>query len=105
MGYIVLTSVDRDDLPDGGAEHFAKTVRILKDLRPDILVECLTPDFRGDLDAVRHLAGSGLDVFAHNIETVASLQVSDELVLDLGVFCGQLIQNLLHSLISWGSIR
>lgn len=76
MGYIVLTSVDRDDLPDGGAEHFAKTVRTLKALRPDILVECLTPDFRGDLEAVRHLARSGLDVFAHNVETVDSLQVN-----------------------------
>eukprot|EP00884_Botryococcus_braunii_P007141 jgi/Botrbrau1/16428/Bobra.0142s0027.1 len=74
VGYIVLTSVDRDDLPDGGAEHFAKTVRTLKALRPDILVECLTPDFRGDLEAVRHLAGSGLDVFAHNVETVDRLQ-------------------------------
>ncbi len=75
MGYIVLTSVDRDDMPDGGAEHFARTVRTLKALRPDILVECLTPDFRGDLDAVRHLARSGLDVFAHNVETVDRLQV------------------------------
>jgi hypothetical protein len=43
--------------------------------RPSMLVECLTPDFQGDLDAVRHLAGSGLDVFAHNIETVERLQV------------------------------
>ena len=75
VGYIVLTSVDRDDMPDGGAEHFARTVRTLKALRPDILVECLTPDFRGDLDAVRHLARSGLDVFAHNVETVDRLQV------------------------------
>lgn len=74
VGYVVLTSVDRDDLPDGGSEHFASTVRQLKQRKPDILVECLTPDFRGDLDAVRHLAGSGLDVYAHNIETVASLQ-------------------------------
>ena len=74
VGYVVLTSVDRDDLPDGGAEHFAKTVRGLKEKRPDLLVECLTPDFRGDLDAVRMLASSGLDVFAHNIETVESLQ-------------------------------
>ena len=46
VGYVVLTSVDRDDLPDGGAEHFAHTVRALKALRPDVLVECLTPDFR-----------------------------------------------------------
>lgn len=75
MGYVVLTSVDRDDIPDGGAEHFARTVRTLKGLRPDILVECLTPDFRGDLAAVRHLAASGLDVYAHNIETVDRLQV------------------------------
>ncbi len=75
MGYVVLTSVDRDDIPDGGAEHFARTVRTLKALRPDILVECLTPDFRGDLAAVRHLAASGLDVYAHNVETVDRLQV------------------------------
>ena len=74
VGYVVLTSVDRDDLPDGGAAHFAETVQTLKLLRPDILVECLTPDFRGDLDAVKLLAGSGLDVFAHNVETVERLQ-------------------------------
>ena len=75
VGYVVLTSVDRDDLPDGGAEHFARTVRTLKALRPATLVECLTPDFRGDLGAVRHLAAAGLDVYAHNIETVDRLQV------------------------------
>jgi lipoate synthase len=75
VGYIVLTSVDRDDLPDGGAAHFAKTVRLIKDKSPSMLVECLTPDFRGDMAAVRHLAKSGLDVFAHNIETVDRLQV------------------------------
>lgn len=43
MGYVVLTSVDRDDLPDGGASHFARTVQMIKGARPDILVECLTP--------------------------------------------------------------
>ena len=43
-------------MPDGGAEHFARTVRTLKELRPDILAECLTPDFRGDMSAVAHLA-------------------------------------------------
>ncbi|KAF6258709.1 lipoic acid synthetase [Scenedesmus sp. NREL 46B-D3] len=74
VGYVVLTSVDRDDLPDGGAAHFAETVRELKRRKPSILVECLTPDFSGDLDAARMLAGSGLDVFAHNIETVERLQ-------------------------------
>jgi lipoyl synthase len=75
VGYIVLTSVDRDDIADGGAEHFARTVRLIKARKPSMLVECLTPDFRGDLDAVRHLARSGLDVYAHNIETVERLQV------------------------------
>eukprot|EP00270_Netrium_digitus_P002525 TRINITY_DN12856_c0_g1_i1.p1 TRINITY_DN12856_c0_g1~~TRINITY_DN12856_c0_g1_i1.p1 ORF type:complete len:393 (+),score=63.35 TRINITY_DN12856_c0_g1_i1:140-1318(+) len=74
VGYIVLTSVDRDDLPDGGSSHFAETVKILKSLRPDILVECLVSDFRGDQAAVERVAGSGLDVFAHNIETVLRLQ-------------------------------
>ena len=74
VGYVVLTSVDRDDLPDGGAEHFARTVRGIKRRAPEVLVECLTPDFRGDVEAVRHLARSGLDVFAHNVETVERLQ-------------------------------
>ena len=70
----MLTSVDRDDLPDGGAEHFAATVRELKARKPSLLIECLTPDFQGDRSAVRHLATAGLDVFAHNIETVERLQ-------------------------------
>ena len=74
VGYVVLTSVDRDDMTDGGSEHFAKTVRTLKSLKPEILIECLTPDFSGDLEAVRHLARSGLDVYAHNVETVERLQ-------------------------------
>ncbi len=85
MGYVVLTSVDRDDILDGGAEHFARTVRTLKSLRPDILVECLTPDFRGDLAAVRHLAASGLDVYAHNVETVDRLQVGGDAPALLGI--------------------
>jgi lipoyl synthase len=75
VGYVVLTSVDRDDIPDGGAHHFARTVRLIKERKAGMLVECLTPDFRGDLEAVRHLAMSGLDVYAHNIETVERLQV------------------------------
>lgn len=74
VDYIVLTSVDRDDLPDGGSRHFALTVQALKTLKPDIMVECLTSDFRGDLTAVDTLLYSGLDVFAHNIETVKRLQ-------------------------------
>jgi lipoic acid synthetase len=67
LDYVVLTSVDRDDQPDQGAAHFAKTVSLLKQRVPDILVECLTPDFRGQQDLVAMVAKSGLDVFAHNV--------------------------------------
>ncbi|XP_021772830.1 lipoyl synthase, chloroplastic-like [Chenopodium quinoa] len=74
VDYIVLTSVDRDDLLDGGSGHFAQTVKAMKALKPEIMVECLTSDFRGDLKAVDTLVHSGLDVFAHNIETVKRLQ-------------------------------
>ncbi|XP_051994095.1 lipoyl synthase, mitochondrial [Xyrauchen texanus] len=74
LDYVVLTSVDRDDIPDGGAEHFAKTVSNLKQRNRIIMVECLTPDFRGDLAAVEKIALSGLDVYAHNVETVRELQ-------------------------------
>src|SRR3989441_1091073 len=74
LSYVVLTSVDRDDLADGGAAHFAKTVREIKIRRPDMLVEALIPDFQGDLDAVRTVVDSGVDVLDHNIETVERLQ-------------------------------
>lgn len=73
LDYVVLTSVDRDDLPDGGSHHFAETVKEIKGQKSDILVECLVPDFRGDLDAVKTIANCGLDVYAHNVETVESL--------------------------------
>jgi lipoyl synthase len=73
LNYVVLTSVDRDDLPDGGAEHIASTVRAIKRKRPETLVEILVPDFRGDLNAVRHVVESGADVFAHNVETIERL--------------------------------
>lgn len=73
LGYVVLTSVDRDDLADGGARHFAETVRKIKSKAPSTLVECLTGDYRGDLDMVALVANSGLDVYAHNIETVEAL--------------------------------
>ncbi|EXJ89031.1 lipoyl synthase, mitochondrial [Capronia epimyces CBS 606.96] len=79
LGYVVLTSVDRDDLADGGAHHFAETVRKIKSKAPAILVECLTSDYAGDLEMVKVVATSGLDVYAHNIETVEALtpQVRD----------------------------
>lgn len=89
---MVLTSVDRDgtdyilinqqhdlifsptDLSDGGSAHFAETVKEIKRRNSSILVECLTPDFRGDLKCVETIVRSGLDVFAHNVETVEGLQ-------------------------------
>ena len=79
LGYVVLTAVDRDDLADGGAHHFAETVRKIKQKAPSILVECLTGDYAGDLEMVKHTAQSGLDVYAHNVETVEALtpQVRD----------------------------
>lgn len=74
LDYVVLTSVDRDDMPDGGAAHFAETVQEIKSRNSSILVECLTPDFRGSLSCVETIIESGLDVYAHNIETVRELQ-------------------------------
>lgn len=70
---MVLTSVDRDDLADGGAAHFAETVRKIKLKAPGMLVEALTGDYAGDLQMVEMVAGSGLDVYAHNVETVEEL--------------------------------
>jgi lipoic acid synthetase len=73
LGYVVLTSVDRDDLADGGARHFAETIRRIKAKKPTMLVEALTGDFGGDLEMVKIVAESGLDVYAHNVETVEGL--------------------------------
>ncbi|PFH58584.1 hypothetical protein XA68_13486 [Ophiocordyceps unilateralis] len=73
LGYVVLTSVDRDDLVDGGAAHFAETIRKIKLKKPSLLVEALTGDFAGNMDMVRLVADSGLDVYAHNVETVEGL--------------------------------
>ncbi len=73
LKYVVLTSVNRDDLPDGGAGHYAAVVRATKALNPDTAVEALTPDFLGDQDAVNTLLDSGIEVFAQNVETVERL--------------------------------
>src|ERR1700751_5472552 len=73
LHYVVLTSVDRDDLKDGGAGHFAATIREIKRLDPRIIVEALVPDFRGDIEAIQTIVDSRLDVYAHNIETVFRL--------------------------------
>lgn len=74
LKYVVLTSVDRDDMKDGGANHFAQTIKEIKRLNSSIIVEALVPDFQGDVDAVRTIVESGLDVYAHNVETVKRLQ-------------------------------
>ena len=73
LSYVVLTSVNRDDLPDGGAGHYAQTVREVKRLNPNTGVEALTPDFLGLESAIDTLLDSGLDVFAQNVETVQRL--------------------------------
>jgi lipoic acid synthetase len=74
LHYVVITSVDRDELPDQGSGHFARTVRTIKRLNPDLIVEILTPDFRGEKGLIESLADSKPDVFAHNVETVERLQ-------------------------------
>ena len=73
LSYVVLTSVNRDDLPDGGAGHYAQTVREVKRLNPNTGIEALTPDFLGLESAIDTLLESGLDVFAQNVETVRRL--------------------------------
>jgi len=73
VDYIVLTSVNRDDLPDGGAAHFAACVTHLKRLKPDILVEVLIPDFQGETAAVDTILATGCEVVAHNVETTPQL--------------------------------
>jgi lipoic acid synthetase len=73
LSYVVLTSVDRDDLPDGGAGHFARTIRATKEMNPGLLVEVLIPDFQNDVDAIRMVVEARPDVIAHNIETTLFL--------------------------------
>jgi lipoic acid synthetase len=73
LGYVVITSVNRDDLPDGGSHHFAQTVREVRRALPNALVEVLTPDFCGDMNAVARVLDAGPDVFNHNVETVPRL--------------------------------
>jgi lipoic acid synthetase len=73
LRYVVITSVNRDDLEDGGSRHFAETVREVRRALPEARVEVLTPDFCGDLDAVARVLDAGPDVFNHNMETVPRL--------------------------------
>ena len=73
LRYVVITSVNRDDLPDGGSTHFAETVREVRRALPEARVEVLTPDFCGDLDAVARVLDAEPHVFNHNMETIAPL--------------------------------
>jgi len=73
LDYVVITSVDRDDLPDRGAQHFVNVVKTVKELNPSVIVEVLAPDFRGDINSVKKVINAGVDVFAHNVETVRRL--------------------------------
>lgn len=73
LKYVVITSVDRDDLDDGGAAHYAACVREIKRLNPDTAVEALTPDFNGVLEHVELVVDAGIEVFAQNVETVSRL--------------------------------
>lgn len=73
LTYVVLTSVDRDDLPDGGADHFARTVEQIKQSSPKTIVEVLIPDFLGDEKAIARVVASGAEVIAHNLETTEAL--------------------------------
>jgi lipoic acid synthetase len=72
LDYIVVTSVNRDDLPDGGSAHFAEAIERLKEI-PDLLVEVLTPDFEGREESVREIGRAAPHVFAHNLEVVRRL--------------------------------
>lgn len=73
LEYVVITSVDRDDLPDGGASHFARVVEEIRKISESIKIEVLIPDFRGDFNALKVVVESNPDVINHNIETVKSL--------------------------------
>ena len=73
LRYVVITSVNRDDLADGGSHHFAETVREVRRALPGAQVEVLTPDFEGNFEAVRRMLDAGPHVFNHNMETVSRL--------------------------------
>lgn len=73
LKYVVITSVDRDDLPDQGANHFGKTIETVKQGNPNLIVEILAPDFQAKKELIERVVNSGPDVFAHNVETVRTM--------------------------------
>jgi lipoic acid synthetase len=76
LKYVVITSVTRDDLEDGGVSHFIKTVEEIKKISDDIKIELLTPDFKGEVDILKMLAEANFEVFNHNVETIPRLYSS-----------------------------
>jgi lipoic acid synthetase len=73
LRHVVITSVTRDDLSDGGAEHWAETIKAVKEMNPGVTVEILIPDFKGNAKLVKLVADAGPDIFNHNVETVPNL--------------------------------
>lgn len=73
LKYAVITSVTRDDLPDGGAEHFANCIYEIRKISPDVKIEILTPDFKGNKDSLNTIIKARPNVFNHNIETVRNV--------------------------------
>src|SRR5207237_1585325 len=73
LAHTVITSVNRDDLPDGGAAHWAETIRQVRALNPECKIEVLIPDFNGDQDALNTVLDAKPDVLNHNTETIARL--------------------------------
>ena len=84
LRYTVLTSVCRDDLPDQGARHFASTIGAIKQRDPKMLVEALTPDFRGEHELIDEVARSGLDVFGEDIDILSVAWSPDGTKLAVG---------------------
>jgi lipoic acid synthetase len=76
LSYVVITSVNRDDMPDGGSAHLASCLDAVRAQSPSVLLEVLIPDFQGDRDALDRIAGTDLAVLAHNVETVERLTPS-----------------------------
>jgi len=74
LDYVVITSVDRDDLEDQGSEHFANCIREVRKQIPNVIIEILIPDFRGDIECIKKVVDAKSEVIAHNIETVKRLQ-------------------------------
>jgi len=98
LKHVVVTSVTRDDLPDGGAHHFARTIEALRNMRRDIFVEVLTPDFQGSRESIMTIVEARPDIFNHNVETLprlypnarpgASYEISLELLRRVKVYDG-----------------